>query len=123
MGNNIRKIRKEKGLTLIQVAEKLGVSESTVQRYESGNIKNLKYETMAALADIFGCSPAYLMGWEEEPKVQISGLDEEYYEDAEIRDIVNLLHKSPEYRILMSASKRLSKKDLELIIEMVERMS
>ena len=50
MAHRLRELRKERGLTLLQVAEKLGVTESTVQRYESGNIKNLKYETMVELA-------------------------------------------------------------------------
>ena len=65
MANRIREIRKSKGMTLLQLAERLGVSESTVQRYESGNIKNLKYETMTDLSIIFNCSPSYLMGWDE----------------------------------------------------------
>ena len=30
--------RKELGLTLTQIAEKIGVTEATVQRWESGNI-------------------------------------------------------------------------------------
>ena len=65
MANRIREIRKSKGMTLLQLAERLGVSESTVQRYESGNIKNLKYETMTELSIIFNCSPSYLMGWDD----------------------------------------------------------
>lgn len=64
MINRIHSLRKEKGLTLLDVANRLGVTESTVQRYESGNIRNLKYETIVELADLFECSPAYLMGWE-----------------------------------------------------------
>ena len=63
MAHRLRELRKERGLTLLQVAEKLGVTESTVQRYESGNIKNLKYETMVELAELFDVAPAYLMGW------------------------------------------------------------
>lgn len=63
MAHRLRELRKERGLTLLQVAERLGVTESTVQRYESGNIKNLKYETMIELAELFGVTPAYLMGW------------------------------------------------------------
>lgn len=71
MANRIREIRKSKGMTLLQLAEKLGVSESTVQRYESGNIKNLKYETMTDLAIIFDCSPSYVMGWDDKTNVNI----------------------------------------------------
>lgn len=51
------------GFTLLEVADKLGVKEATVQRYESGEIKNVKHETITSLANILNCSPAYLMGW------------------------------------------------------------
>ncbi|MEG1205178.1 MAG: helix-turn-helix transcriptional regulator [Angelakisella sp.] len=51
------------GLTLLEVANELGVKEATVQRYESGEIKNIKHETIVGLANILNCSPAYLMGW------------------------------------------------------------
>ena len=67
---NFQKRMKERrnalNLTLLQVAEQLGVSEATVQRYESGGIKNLKHETVMALSEILKCSPAYLMGWDED---------------------------------------------------------
>ena len=39
--------RKELGLTLAQIAEKIGVTEATVQRWESGNIKSLRHERIA----------------------------------------------------------------------------
>ena len=64
MTNRIRELREKNKMTLLQLSKKLGVSESTVQRYESGNIKNLKYDTMVDLANIFRCNPAYLMGWD-----------------------------------------------------------
>lgn len=53
----------QKGITLAQIADKLGVTEATAQRYESGSIKNIPYEHMCAYGEILGCSPAYLMGW------------------------------------------------------------
>jgi transcriptional regulator with XRE-family HTH domain len=39
------------------------------QRYESGDIKNIKHETILSLASLFSVSPAYLMGWTDEPYV------------------------------------------------------
>lgn len=62
----IKKRRQELNLTLLYVAEQLGVKEATVQRYESGEIKNIKHETIVDLAHILKCSPAYLMGWQDE---------------------------------------------------------
>lgn len=61
----IKKCRLECGMTLLELANALGVREATAQRYESGEIKNLKQATVLEMARIFGCSPSYLMGWED----------------------------------------------------------
>lgn len=50
-------------LTLLDIANSLNVKEATVQRYESGEIKNIKHDTVVELARILQCSPQYLMGW------------------------------------------------------------
>ncbi len=63
----IKERRLDRDMTLLEVANKLGVKEATIQRYESGEIKNIKHETIVKLAEIFDCSPAYLMGWEDYP--------------------------------------------------------
>lgn len=62
----IKERRLALGLTLLDVANLLGVKEATVQRYESGEIKNPKHETILKMAKIFKCSPSYLMGWDDE---------------------------------------------------------
>lgn len=59
--------RSELGFTLLEIAKKMGVSEATVQRWESGNIKTLRQGRIAQLAEILKVSPAYLMGWEDQP--------------------------------------------------------
>lgn len=62
----IHERRIEKGITLAQIAERLGVTEATAQRYECGGIKSIPYECMCAYGEILNCSPAYLMGWEDD---------------------------------------------------------
>ena len=59
--------RRELGLTLAQIADRMDVTEATVQRWESGNIKSVRHEKIAKLAEILQISPASLMGWEESP--------------------------------------------------------
>ena len=66
LSERMKSIRLRKGMTLKQVAEKMGVTEATVQRWESGNIPNLKYENILRLADVLGTTPVYLLGWENE---------------------------------------------------------
>lgn len=67
MKKRIKEIRLQRKLTLLEVANHLGISEATAQRYESGEIKNLKYDTIVALAELLNVSPAYLMGWCDNP--------------------------------------------------------
>ncbi|MDN0033196.1 helix-turn-helix domain-containing protein [Oscillibacter ruminantium] len=67
LNERIKQSRLARGLTLAQVADAIGVKEATAQRYESGDIKNIKHETILRLSEIFSVSPAYLMGWTDEP--------------------------------------------------------
>lgn len=60
----MKKRRKELGLTLAQVADAVGVTEATAQRWESGNIKSVRHDKITLLADVLKVSPADLMGWE-----------------------------------------------------------
>ena len=65
MAQRIKALRQEKGLTLEQVAEVVGVGKSTVRKWETGMIANMKRDKIADLAKALGTTPAYLMGWEE----------------------------------------------------------
>lgn len=67
LNERIKERRLQLGYTLLYVADLLGVKEATVQRYESGEIKNIKHETIISLSNILKCDPAYLMGWQENP--------------------------------------------------------
>ena len=88
LNERIKEMRTLKNMTLLEVAEILGVKEATMQRYESGEIKNIKHDTVVMMADIFGCTPCYLMGWSDNKteNIQASSLSQqiaqEYGEDA-----------------------------------------
>lgn len=60
----IKRQREKLGLTLLQIAERMNVAEATVQRWESGNIKNIRYDKLDRLAEILQISPSELMGWD-----------------------------------------------------------
>ncbi|MDD9148126.1 XRE family transcriptional regulator [Sporolactobacillus sp. CQH2019] len=65
ISDRIKEMRLKRGFTLKQLAEAIGKTEATVQRYESGNIKNLKSDIISQIADVLHCAPAYLMGWSD----------------------------------------------------------
>ena len=58
--------RTELGLTQLDVANAVGVSEATVSRWESGDIANMKRSRIASLASVLKISPSIIMGWNEE---------------------------------------------------------
>ena len=63
----LKKLRKAKGLTQAQLAEKLNLSQATIASWENGTRRpDLNY--FPILADLFGVSTDELLGREEEPK-------------------------------------------------------
>lgn len=65
VGNNIKKYRKEKGLTLKELADRIGLTEATVQKYEAGNIQTLDIVKMKNFADALDVKLEQLVPWEE----------------------------------------------------------
>lgn len=57
IGRKIYQRRKALGLTLEDVGKAVGVGRSTVQRWESGLIKNMGADKIVALAKVLGMDP------------------------------------------------------------------
>lgn len=72
IGSRIKKRRKELGLTLKDVAQALGASESLISRYENHDVKNMGIDKVTPLAKVLQCTPAYIMGWEDMPSEKTS---------------------------------------------------
>ncbi len=60
LGNRLQRLRKERGLTLAQVAGQLGVSKPTVWAWERGRARPIE-ERIDALAEALGVSRSELM--------------------------------------------------------------
>jgi transcriptional regulator with XRE-family HTH domain len=84
--------RLELDMTMKELAAKVGVSEGTISRWESGDIENMKRDKIAALARALEVPPAVLMDWEEydAERVQRSKEARRLYELALQSDIKNV---------------------------------
>ena len=70
MSKRIKELRLEKGLTLEQVGNVVGVGKSTVRKWETGMIANMKRDKIASLSKALGVSPSYLLGYTDERESQ-----------------------------------------------------
>ena len=61
-GERLRKRRMELGLTLEEVAKAVGVSKSTVLKWETGTIEDMRANKAAALAQVLKVSPLWVIG-------------------------------------------------------------
>ena len=64
LARNLKRLRKERKLTLEEIAAALGTSKQTIHRYENGIISNVPPEKIEAIAKLLEVTPAELMGWE-----------------------------------------------------------
>lgn len=90
----LKQRRKELGLTLAQIADAMDVAEATVQRWESGNIKSVRYDKIGKLAEVLKVQPSVLMGWEDSEK---SIPHEKKTPDSRKRNIVKLAGRDGSY--------------------------
>lgn len=63
--NRLAELRRARQLRMIDVAAYIGRDQSLVHRYETGKIP-IPDDVKAKLAELFGVTRAYLMGWDED---------------------------------------------------------
>lgn len=86
----LRELRKQKGITMKQLGEIVGVGESTISQYENGK-RQPDYDTINQFADYFGVSVDYLLGRTDEksPSLdeQLEGVEFALF--GEIKELTN----------------------------------
>lgn len=81
-GELIRDRRKELGMTADSLAEIIGVSRSTVFRYENGFIEKIPISNLIPIARALHTTVGYLMGWDEEKNAPTTGASSECENEA-----------------------------------------
>ena len=93
LSRKIKQLRLAKDMTLEEVATIVGVGKSTVRKWETGMIANMKRDKIALLAKALDTTPAYLMGWKEE--TENTPLDQPKLTEGEEK-LVELFRRIPE---------------------------
>lgn len=123
IGERIKQRRLELGYTADTLAKMLNKNRATIYRYENGDIENMPIDVLEPLAKALNTTPAYLMGWQESHQYSTSTLSnqtEDYYLDAETAEYAEMLRTRPEMRLLFSASRGISKEEMQEAVNYIE---
>lgn len=109
----LKLLRLQRQLSQKELADKLGISNSTVSMYERGE-REPSFEMLELIGDFFNVDTNYLLGKEN---------GSTYYLDPETAQLAQQLYDRPEMRILFDASRGASKEDIEMAAAILEKMS
>lgn len=59
------------GYTMEQLGKRIGVSASTISRWESGEIADMRRDKIVALSNALNLEPAVIMGWKEPEEIPV----------------------------------------------------
>lgn len=110
----IKTLRLQRGMTLEDVGNKVGVGKSTVRKWENGDIENMGRNKIELLANALGVSPAYLMGWTDENGKP--GENDALWEKREA------LRRDPNRRMLFSLAKYGTDEEVNATVKLIDAL-
>lgn len=119
---DIKERRLELGLTLEDVANKVGVGKSTVRKWETGDIKNMRRDNMAALANALNIDPLLLLfdDVSEEYKNTYGNHEAnlEYFADKpEVLEMYKEIYENENLALLFDTARELKPEELEKVLK------
>ena len=114
IGYRIANRRKEIGMTMDDLATKVGVAKSTIQRYEAGKIEKIKLPVIESIANALGVNPSWIIGKSEE-KLPAD-------DDQELAEMLEVLKNRPECRMLFQLARNATKEDVEKAVRIIEAL-
>lgn len=73
LGTRIKELRKEFGLSQVELAARMEVTKQTISNWENENIQP-SIDMLVGLANVFNVTTDYLLGLDDVPRLSIEGL-------------------------------------------------
>ena len=120
LAKNIRYLRKQHNYSQDYIAEKLGYkSYTTIQKWEMG-VSEPPVTKLKELANLFNVNINDMTTKDMEK--MSNNKEYNYYSDEETRDLVQFLHENQEYKVLFDASRKVKKKDIDFVKQVIDRI-
>ena len=113
--NRLKSIMSERKITQSELSKRTGIRQSSISDWLNGRYEP-KQDKIYLIAQALGVSLSWLLGYDETTSNQTEG----YYVDPETAEFAEYLRTRPEARLLFSASRGISKEDMEKAVEYIE---
>ena len=90
-GDIIKQRRKDLGMSVSELARRIGKDRATIYRYEDGSIENMPMNILEPLAKALETTPADLLGWKSNLTDDNAELSVRMLQRTDIIDIVKIL--------------------------------
>ena len=107
MGEILKELRLQKGLTQEEVGKIIGVQKAAIQKYEKGDVENMKQSSIKKLSKFYGVTTDYLLGIEKNP-------------DGQLEEYLEMLKTRPELKMLFNLTKDATREDIEKAVKIIE---
>lgn len=118
IGKRIKKLRKEKRVTLKQLGEVLNLGESTISMYENGK-RSPDYDTLIKLSEFFNVSTDYLLG-QTDVKNNTDKISDALEDDEELLEFWEELKERENLQLLFKQTRNLDDKGIQQIIRIIK---
>ena len=115
--NRLKSIMKERKITQTELAKRTGIRQSSISDWLNDRYEP-KQDKVYIIAKSLNVSPAWLLGYDE--NIPINEQSTNYYLDAETAEYAEMLRTRPEMRMLFSASRGISKEEMEEAVNYIE---
>lgn len=71
MGDRIKRLRFENNWTQEELGNRVGLKRAAINKYEKGNVENMRRSVVEKMSSVFGVSPSYLMALDDSKTFQV----------------------------------------------------
>ena len=111
----LNSILQKRNLSQADLSKMTGIRSSSISDWLNGKYEP-KQDKISIIAEALNVSPVWLIGYDD----TASNQSEVYYVDPETAEFSEYLRTRPEARLLFSASRGISKEDMEKAVEYIE---
>lgn len=113
VGDRIKILRNNLGMSQVSFADKINVSKQTLYKYENNIITNIPSDKIEAAAQLGNVSPAYLMGWEQYAGEAPASIKKKPGSQEELLGVYDQLSSRNQGKVLTYSKSLLTKQQLD----------